>query len=45
MISTRHISLDDECVEKIKPYVEKNNGNFSATIRDIIDQAGQSGTH
>lgn len=45
MISTRHISLDDECVEKIKPYVEKNNGNFSAAIRDIIDQAGKSGTH
>jgi predicted hydrocarbon binding protein len=45
MINTRHISLDDECVEKIKPYVEKNNGNFSAAIRDIIDQAGKSGTH
>jgi predicted hydrocarbon binding protein len=45
MITTRHISLDDECVEKIKPYVEKNKGNFSAAIRDIIDQAGKSGTH
>ncbi|MCX9080721.1 MAG: hypothetical protein OIN83_00830 [Candidatus Methanoperedens sp.] len=45
MITTRHISLDDECVEKIKPYVEKNKGNFSAAIRDIIDEAGKSGIH
>lgn len=45
MIVTRHISLDDECVEKIKPYVEKNKGNFSAAIRDIIDQSEKNGTH
>jgi hypothetical protein len=26
---TRHISLEDEYVEKLKPYVEKNGGNFA----------------
>ncbi len=42
MIVTRHISLDSDCVEKMKPYVEKHKGNFSAAIREIIDQAGKS---
>ncbi len=36
---TRHISIDDEYVEKIKPYIEKHNGNFGAAIREIVYQA------
>lgn len=36
---TRHISIDDEYVRKIKPYVEKHNGNFGAAIRELVYQA------
>ncbi len=43
MIITKHISLDNECVEKIKPYVEKHSSNFSAAVREIIEKAGKSG--
>ncbi|VVB93991.1 Uncharacterised protein [uncultured archaeon] len=42
MIVTRHISLDKDCIEKIEPYVQKHNGNFSAAIREIIDEAGKN---
>jgi predicted hydrocarbon binding protein len=41
MVVTRHISLDDEHVEKIKPYLEMHNGNFGAAIREMIQQAGK----
>ncbi len=41
MVVTRHISLDNDCVEKMKPYVEKHRGSFSAAIREIINQAGK----
>ena len=41
MIVTRHISLDNDCIDKMQSYVEKNNGNFSAAIREIIDRAGK----
>ncbi len=40
MIVTRHISLDNDCIEKMTPYVDKHKGNFSAAIREIIDRAG-----
>ncbi|KCZ70605.1 putative hydrocarbon binding protein (contains V4R domain) [Candidatus Methanoperedens nitroreducens] len=40
MIVTRHISLDNDCIDKMEPYVEKHKGNFSAAIREIIDRAG-----
>ncbi len=43
MIVTKHISLDNECVEKLKPYVEKHSSNFSAAVREIIEKAGKSG--
>jgi predicted hydrocarbon binding protein len=43
MIVTKHISLDNDCIEKIEPYTKVHNGNFSAAIRDIIDRAGKSG--
>jgi predicted hydrocarbon binding protein len=41
MIVTRHISLDKDCIEKMEPYVQKHNGNFSAAVREIIDRAGK----
>ena len=41
MIVTRHISLDNECIRKIEPYVQKHNNNFSAAIRELIDKSGQ----
>jgi predicted hydrocarbon binding protein len=43
MIVTKHISLDKDCVEKMNPYVERHQGNFSAAMREIIDKAGKSG--
>ncbi len=43
MTVTKHISLDKECVEKLKPYVEKHSSNFSAAVREIIEKAGHSG--
>ena len=41
MIVTRHISLDKDCIEKMEPYVQKHNGNFSAAIREIMDKTGK----
>ncbi len=41
---TRHISLEDAYVKKLKPYVEKHEGNFGAAIRDMINQAGKYDT-
>jgi predicted hydrocarbon binding protein len=41
MIITRHISLDDDHVEKMKPYIERNKGNFGAALREMIDLAGK----
>ncbi len=41
MIVTRHISLDNDCIDKMQPYVQKHNGNFSAAVREIIDRAGK----
>lgn len=41
MIVTRHISLDNDCIDKIEPYVEKHKGNFSAAVREIIDRVGK----
>ncbi len=34
---TKHISLDESHINKIRPYVEKHNGNVSSAVRDIID--------
>jgi predicted hydrocarbon binding protein len=41
MTVTRHISLDDDHIEKMKPYLEKHNGNFGAALREIINLAGK----
>ncbi|MDP2844583.1 MAG: hypothetical protein Q8N79_00725, partial [Candidatus Methanoperedens sp.] len=45
MIVTRHISLDNDCIKKMEPYVEKHKGNFSSAIREIIDRAGKNSTY
>ncbi len=41
MTVTRHISLDDDHVEKMKSCLEKHNGNFGAALREVIDMAGK----
>jgi len=41
---TRHISLEDKYVEKLKPYIDKHDGNFGAAIRDMINRAGKYDT-
>lgn len=41
MTITRHISLDDDHVEKMKPFIEKYNGNFGAALREVINLAGK----
>ncbi len=42
---SRHISIDDEHVRKMKPYMDKHNGNFGAAMRDMIAQAGKYNPH
>jgi len=37
----RHISLDDEHVDKMKTYLEKNSGNLCAMFKEILGQAGK----
>ncbi len=41
MTITRHISLDDDYVEKMMPYIEKHNGNFGAALKEMINLAGK----
>lgn len=41
MTLTRHISLNDDHIEKMKPFVEKHNGNFSNALREMINRAGK----
>lgn len=36
---TRNVSINKQYVEKLKPSIEKHNGNFSAAVRDVISQA------
>lgn len=35
----KSISLDEEYLKKIEPFLQKHNGNLSAVIREIIDLA------
>ncbi len=37
----RHISLDDEYVDKMKPYLEKNSGNLCTSFKEILRLAGK----
>lgn len=39
---TKHISLDEIHIDKIRPYIEKHNGNVSSAVREIIDNAEKS---
>jgi hypothetical protein len=41
MSISRHISIDDEHLKKMEPYMEKHNGNMGAALRDMICQAGK----
>lgn len=38
MIS-RHISIEEEYVEKIQPYLDRHNGNINAAIKEVINHA------
>jgi predicted hydrocarbon binding protein len=42
MTITKHISIDKDCVDNMKLFVEKHNGNVSAAMREIIERAGKS---
>ena len=39
MVARKHISIEKKYVNKIKPFLTKHDGNFSAAIREIIDIA------
>lgn len=39
LIVRKNISIDQSYVDKLKPFLEKNNGNLSAAIRDAIETA------
>jgi hypothetical protein len=39
LIVRKNISIDQCYVDKLKPFLEKNNGNLSAAIRDAIEIA------
>jgi predicted hydrocarbon binding protein len=41
-MTTKNISLDNVYLNKLKPYIEKHNGNFSSAIREIIDKIEKS---
>ncbi len=41
-MTTKNISLDNEYLKRLKPYIEKHNGNFSSAIREIIDKTEKS---
>jgi len=41
MSVSRHISIDDEYILKMEPYMEKHGGNMGAALRDMICQAGK----
>ena len=42
MIVRKNISIDQCYVDKLKPFLEKNNGNLSAAIRDAIETASNT---
>lgn len=41
-MTTKNISLDNEHLNRLKPYIEKHNGNFSSAMREIIDKVEKS---
>ena len=42
MIKTKNISLDEDCLKKMAPLVEKHGGNFSSAVREIINRSERS---
>lgn len=42
MTKTKHISLDDDFIKKVEPYVFKHGGNFSAAIREMVERAADT---
>lgn len=42
MIVRKNISIDQSYIDKLKPFLDKNNGNLSAAIRDSIETAFQA---
>ena len=42
LIVRKNISIDQCYVDKLKPFLEQNNGNLSAAIRDAIETASLS---
>lgn len=44
MIS-KHISIDEEYFDRIKPYIERHNGNLGAALREIINQVDMYGNY
>ena len=39
MVVRKHISFEKKDLDKIKPFLVRHNGNFSAAIREVIDLA------
>jgi len=39
MVVRKHISIEKKYVDRVKPFLAKHNGNFSAAMREIIDIA------
>lgn len=39
MVVRKHISIEKEYIEKVKPFLAKHGGNFSAAMRELIDIA------
>jgi len=35
----KNVSMEDEYIQKLQPFLDKNNGNLSAAIRDAIELA------
>ena len=44
-VVTKNISLDISCIDRLRPYIEKHKGNFSAAIRDVIGSATENSNH
>lgn len=42
MIKTKNISLDDDCLKKMVPIVDRHGGNFSSAVREIINRSERS---
>lgn len=42
LIVRKNISIDQSYVDKLRPFLDKNNGNLSAAIRDAIEAAALS---